>query len=138
LIEGPAVETLQAQQRHQDGQLRAASWAVSAAVVSAYSAICAAPNVPRPGSQNEGFLNGAAALIAPIMHEYIRTGIYIRRKTELSSAESDAPAWSLGLACARWATQVYGRSMAGTCGVARRSIVVMSLAGRSLPGWLGT
>ena len=33
--------------------------------------------------------------------------------------------------------RVYGRSMAGTCGVPRRSGAVMSRAGRSLPGWLG-
>ena len=35
------------------------------------------------------------------------------------------------------AAQVYGRSMAGTCGALRRSSAVMSLAGRSLPGWPG-
>jgi hypothetical protein len=53
-------------------------------------------------------------------------------------AESDAPEGSLGPACARLtAAQVYGRSMAGTCGVIRRSSAVMSLAGRSLRGWLG-
>jgi hypothetical protein len=44
------------------------------------------------------------------------------------NSESDAPAWSLGLAGLRpVAAQVYGRSMAGTCGVPRRSIAVMCL-----------
>ena len=52
----------------------------------AKSAICAVPNVLGPGSQNEGFFNGAAALIAPIVHEHVGTGIHIRRKTALSSA----------------------------------------------------
>ncbi len=33
------------------------------------------------------------------------------------------------------AERAHGRSMAGTCGVTRRSIAVMSVAGRSLPGW---
>jgi Enolase C-terminal domain-like len=36
------------------------------------------------------------------------------------------------------AERVYGRSLAGTCEVARRSVAVMGFAGRSLPGWLGT
>ena len=50
------------------------------------------------------------------------------------SAESDAPAWSLGAALRPVAARVYGRSMAGSSGVARRSIAVMSLAGWQIAG----
>jgi hypothetical protein len=47
---------------------------------------------------------------------------------------SDAPAWSLGAALRPVAARVYGRSMAGSSGVARRSIAVMSLAGWQIAG----